>query len=210
MASRRRAQTGRASTPARPGQHGRRGGEALATRLPVTSAHRGAITKRNCRALAASTPGGLIPLRGRWASCPGSADCACPGARTSGWRTRPSACHARRSMTALGFGQPSGSAFPGEPSGLLSGYLQWRPAASAAISHGYGIAVTPPQLAPAHATRGSTGVARPISFQRDTTPPGGVPRLFNVARGAREAIAASAPAHALPAEAPLLSAQSPS
>jgi cell division protein FtsI (penicillin-binding protein 3) len=63
------------------------------------------------------------------------------------------------------------SGFPGESAGLLPNYAQWRPVGIATMSHGYGISVTPLQLAHAYATVGSLGVARPISFLRVDSAP---------------------------------------
>ena len=69
-------------------------------------------------------------------------------------------------LTALGFGQVTGSEFPGESAGMLSNYTHWRPIGIATLSHGYGLSVTPLQLAHAYATIGAGGIKRPISFER--------------------------------------------
>ena len=42
----------------------------------------------------------------------------------------------------------------------------WRPIGIATLSHGYGLSVTPLQLAHAYATIGAGGIKRPISFER--------------------------------------------
>jgi cell division protein FtsI (penicillin-binding protein 3) len=76
-------------------------------------------------------------------------------------------------LTRFGFGQVSTSGYPGESAGLLSNYSQWRPIGIATMSHGYGISVTPLQLAHAYATVGTFGVSRPISFLRVDNPPAG-------------------------------------
>jgi cell division protein FtsI (penicillin-binding protein 3) len=76
-------------------------------------------------------------------------------------------------LTRLGFGQVTTSGYPGESAGLLSNYAQWRPIGIATMSHGYGISVTPLQLAHAYATVGTFGVSRPISFLRVDSPPPG-------------------------------------
>jgi cell division protein FtsI (penicillin-binding protein 3) len=73
-------------------------------------------------------------------------------------------------LTALGLGQVTGSSFPGESAGMLSNYDHWRPVGIATISHGYGLSVTPLQLAHAYATIGAGGVKRPITFERVTGP----------------------------------------
>jgi cell division protein FtsI (penicillin-binding protein 3) len=71
-----------------------------------------------------------------------------------------------KTLTALGFGQVTGSEFPGESAGMLSNYTHWRPIGIATLSHGYGLSVTPLQLAHAYATIGAGGIKRPISFER--------------------------------------------
>jgi cell division protein FtsI (penicillin-binding protein 3) len=76
-------------------------------------------------------------------------------------------------LTHLGFGQVTTSGFPGESAGLLPNYAQWRPIGIVTMSHGYGLSVTPLQLAHAYATVGAFGVARPVSFLRLEGTPGG-------------------------------------
>jgi cell division protein FtsI (penicillin-binding protein 3) len=71
-----------------------------------------------------------------------------------------------KTLTALGLGQVTGSEFPGESAGMLSNYTHWRPIGIATLSHGYGLSVTPLQLAHAYATIGAGGIKRPISFER--------------------------------------------
>jgi cell division protein FtsI (penicillin-binding protein 3) len=73
-------------------------------------------------------------------------------------------------LTGLGFGQVSGSGYPGESAGMLSHYSHWRPVGIATLSHGYGLSVTPLQLAHAYATIGAGGVKRPITFERVSGP----------------------------------------
>jgi cell division protein FtsI (penicillin-binding protein 3) len=69
-------------------------------------------------------------------------------------------------LTALGLGQVTGGSYPGESAGMLSNYSHWRPVGIATLSHGYGLSVTPLQLAHAYATIGAGGIRRPISFER--------------------------------------------
>ncbi|HVW68677.1 MAG TPA: penicillin-binding transpeptidase domain-containing protein [Steroidobacteraceae bacterium] len=76
-------------------------------------------------------------------------------------------------LTRLGFGQVTTSGFPGESAGLLPQLSQWRPIGIATMSHGYGLSVTPLQLAHAYATIGSRGISRPISFLRVDSAPAG-------------------------------------
>ncbi len=78
-----------------------------------------------------------------------------------------------QTLSGLGFGQVTSSGFPGESAGLLSGYPHWRSITIATLSHGYGLSVTPLQLAQAYATIGALGIRRPVSLQRiDTAVPG--------------------------------------
>jgi cell division protein FtsI (penicillin-binding protein 3) len=76
-------------------------------------------------------------------------------------------------LSHLGFGQVTTSGYPGESAGLLPNYSQWRPIGIATMSHGYGLSVTPLQLAHGYATIGGFGLARPISFLRVEGPPQG-------------------------------------
>lgn len=76
-------------------------------------------------------------------------------------------------LTALGLGQVTGSNFPGESAGMLSHYSHWREIGIATLSHGYGLSVTPLQLAHAYATIGAGGIRRPITFERVTGPVAG-------------------------------------
>ncbi len=73
-------------------------------------------------------------------------------------------------LRALGFGEVTASGFPGESAGLLSGAAHWRPINIATMAYGYGLSVTPLQLAQAYATIGAGGIRRPISFQRVQEP----------------------------------------
>ena len=73
-------------------------------------------------------------------------------------------------LTRLGFGQVTTSGYPGESAGLLPPYAQWRPIGIVTMSHGYGLSVTPLQLAHAYATIGALGLSRPVSFLRVPEP----------------------------------------
>jgi cell division protein FtsI (penicillin-binding protein 3) len=76
-------------------------------------------------------------------------------------------------LTELGFGHVTASGFPGESAGVLSNYASWRPESIASLSYGYGLSVTPLQLAQAYAAVGALGVARPVSMVRvDKSVPG--------------------------------------
>lgn len=69
-------------------------------------------------------------------------------------------------LAAFGFGEVTASGFPGESAGLLSGAAHWRPIGIATMAYGYGLSVTPLQLAQAYATIGAGGMHRPVSFRR--------------------------------------------
>jgi cell division protein FtsI (penicillin-binding protein 3) len=69
-------------------------------------------------------------------------------------------------LDAFGFGRKTSSGFPGESAGMLINYKQWRPISQATMSFGYGLQVTPLQLAQAYAILGAGGIARPLSFKR--------------------------------------------
>ncbi len=76
-------------------------------------------------------------------------------------------------LSGLGLGQVTGSDYPGESAGMLSHYSHWRPVGIATLSHGYGLSVTPLQLAHAYATIGAGGLKRPISFEKVSGPVAG-------------------------------------
>ncbi len=76
-----------------------------------------------------------------------------------------------RMFTALGFGELSGSGFPGEAAGMLTHHSRWRELQRATLSFGYGLSVTPLQLAQAYAAIGDQGRFRPAVFLADAEPP---------------------------------------
>jgi cell division protein FtsI (penicillin-binding protein 3) len=73
-------------------------------------------------------------------------------------------------LNAFGFGQNTGSGYPGESAGMLPPAQQWRAIDQATRSYGYGLAVTPLQLAHAYAVLGAGGIGRPVSLRRMDTP----------------------------------------
>lgn len=75
-----------------------------------------------------------------------------------------------KTLNAFGFGQVSGSGFPGESAGLLNDPSHWSRISQATMSYGYGLAVTPLQLAHAYATLGSGGISRPVTLRRADQP----------------------------------------
>ena len=77
-------------------------------------------------------------------------------------------------LDAFGFGRKTGSGFPGESAGMLPNFKQWRPINQATMAFGYGLQVTPLQLAQAYAIFGAGGISRPLTFERVETAPKGV------------------------------------
>ncbi len=67
-------------------------------------------------------------------------------------------------MSHFGLGEMTSSGFPGESAGMLSHYSNWRPISQATIAYGYGVSVTPLQLAQAYSALGNGGVMQPISL----------------------------------------------
>jgi cell division protein FtsI (penicillin-binding protein 3) len=76
------------------------------------------------------------------------------------------------SYRAFGFVDSTGSGFPGESSGLLKVGHTWRPLEKATIAYGYGMNLTPLQLANAYATLADDGVMHPPTFIKDGDNPG--------------------------------------
>ncbi len=69
-------------------------------------------------------------------------------------------------LTRFGLGSLTASGFPGESAGMLTHYSDWRQISQATLGYGYGVSVTPLQLAQAYAAIGSGGVLRPVSLVR--------------------------------------------
>lgn len=64
----------------------------------------------------------------------------------------------------LGFGRDVGSGFPGESTGYLPNHRRWKDIDRATFAYGYGLTVTPIQLASAYLTIASGGIKRDISL----------------------------------------------
>ncbi len=67
-------------------------------------------------------------------------------------------------LRSVGFGEQTGTGFPGESHGLLSSYTNWTELDLASIAFGHGMAVTTLQLAQAYSVIASDGILRPLSF----------------------------------------------
>jgi len=73
----------------------------------------------------------------------------------------------------VGFGEQTGIGFPGEQSGVLINRPIWKPFALATLAFGYGISVTPLQLAQAYSVFANKGVKLPVSLLKlDKSPQG--------------------------------------
>lgn len=70
----------------------------------------------------------------------------------------------RTMFERLGFGQSTGTGFPGESLGVLPSRSKWHPIETATLAFGYGLTVTPLQLAQAYVTVANSGKTRPISL----------------------------------------------
>tara|TARA_B110000211_G_scaffold58123_1_gene64969 strand:- start:81 stop:1619 length:1539 start_codon:yes stop_codon:yes gene_type:complete len=77
----------------------------------------------------------------------------------------------RETFHSFGLGQATASSFPGESAGILPSYAKWNPINLATMAYGYGIAVTPVQLAQAYAVFASYGLKRPISLLKQDQVP---------------------------------------
>ena len=73
-------------------------------------------------------------------------------------------------MANFGLGSLTSSGFPGESAGLLTHYNDWRKISQATLAYGYGVSVTPLQLAQAYAAIGDAGNLRPVSLVKLDSP----------------------------------------
>ncbi len=76
-------------------------------------------------------------------------------------------------FSSLGFGVSADTGFPGEASGQLTPARRWAKIDQATLSFGYGLSVTPTQLAGAYAVIAADGVRKPVSLLRVDRPPEG-------------------------------------
>jgi cell division protein FtsI (penicillin-binding protein 3) len=78
-----------------------------------------------------------------------------------------------RVLAGFGIGRLTDSGFPGESAGRLNDPQHWRQIGQATLAYGYGVAVTPLQLARAYSAIAADGVLRPVSMLAlDKPPPG--------------------------------------
>jgi len=72
----------------------------------------------------------------------------------------------------FGFGEATGTGFPGESAGVLRNHRRWRRLEQATIAYGYGISATPLQVAQAYAAIANGGKLRqPAFIQGSNNPP---------------------------------------
>jgi cell division protein FtsI (penicillin-binding protein 3) len=110
-----------------------------------------------------------------------------------------------RGLHNLGFGQPTGAGFVGEAGGVLAPPKEWARIEQATISFGYGLSMTPLQLARAYAVLAADGVRRPVSLLKLDEPATGQrvirAETARTVRGMLEAVATkegTAPLAAVP------------
>ncbi len=80
-----------------------------------------------------------------------------------------------QTFTRVGFGSGTGSGFPGEAEGVLTHYFDWGTIHRATLSFGYGLSVSPLQLAQAYSVIANDGRFVRVSMQRIENPVQGVP-----------------------------------
>jgi cell division protein FtsI (penicillin-binding protein 3) len=73
-------------------------------------------------------------------------------------------------LSDSGFGEPTGSNFPGEAKGKLRDYKTWRPIEQATMSYGNGISVNLLQLARAYTVFANDGELKPITLIKQEVP----------------------------------------
>jgi cell division protein FtsI (penicillin-binding protein 3) len=71
----------------------------------------------------------------------------------------------------FGFGEATGTGFPGESAGVLRNHRRWRRLEQATIAYGYGMSATPLQVAQAYAAIANGGKLRQPAFIKDSNNP---------------------------------------
>ncbi|MBM4220641.1 MAG: penicillin-binding protein 2, partial [Gammaproteobacteria bacterium] len=69
-------------------------------------------------------------------------------------------------LSRFGVGRLTTSGFPAESAGVLAPHQSWRPIGQATLAYGYGLSMTPLQLAQAYAVLAADGLYRPVSLVR--------------------------------------------
>jgi cell division protein FtsI (penicillin-binding protein 3) len=78
-----------------------------------------------------------------------------------------------RVLAGFGIGRLTDSGYPGESAGRLNDPQHWRQIGQATLAYGYGVSVTPLQLARAYSAIAADGVLRPVSMLALDKPPAG-------------------------------------
>ena len=106
------------------------------------------------------------------------------GAAKISLRTPPANLY--QMLRSVGFGQVSGLGLPGETGGAVPGWQGWDVARRAAMAYGYGLSVTPLQLAAAYAAIANNGIyVQPTLLRRDSGTPLHSQRIMPAATAAR-------------------------
>lgn len=74
-------------------------------------------------------------------------------------------------LSHFGAGRLTSSGYPGESAGMLPPYKVWRPISQATMAFGYGLSMTPLQIAQAYGVLAGDGLYRPVSLIRVEKPP---------------------------------------
>jgi len=77
----------------------------------------------------------------------------------------------RNLFFGVGLGQSTGVEFPGESVGLLPERRKWREIELASLSYGYGLSVTPLQLAQAYSVIANNGKKQPLTLIKENSYP---------------------------------------
>ena len=90
-------------------------------------------------------------------------------------------------LSQFGAGRLTASGYPGESAGMLPPFQGWRPIGQATMAYGYGLSMTPLQIAHAYAALAGEGLSRPVSLVRVDKPP--IARRVVSAETARSVVA---------------------
>ncbi len=82
-------------------------------------------------------------------------------------------------LRGVGFGEPTGVGLPGESPGMLNPPSSWMPLDQASLAFGYGISITPLQLARAYAALANDGLALPLTVLASQAPPPAAEHVFS-------------------------------
>jgi cell division protein FtsI (penicillin-binding protein 3) len=74
----------------------------------------------------------------------------------------------RNMLERVGFGQPTGTGFPGERVGILRNPGRWSRIEVATLAYGYGLSTSALQLAQAYAVLADSGMKKPVSLLKLT------------------------------------------